>query len=159
MLPLALKSLITLLENHSKTSAKVLPAQIRFFKHWVKLTDAERLVAFKDENLLKNALVEISLMGGPNVEKFEEALLEKVKGIKTMEQANEYIKLKMKGVIRAYAIEFEELAVKALANDESRIEKIPVAENLLRRVIKSGGSGGQFKAKAHEYFKLAKAFE
>ena len=38
-------------------------------------------------------------MGGPNVEKFEGALLEKVKGAKTMEQANEYIKLKMKGVI------------------------------------------------------------
>jgi len=49
--------------------------------------------------------------------------------------------------------------VKALVNDESRIEKIPVAENLLRRIIKSGGSGEQFKAKAHEYFKLAKAFE
>lgn len=99
MLPLALKSLVSLSENHSETSAKVLPAQIRFFKHWANLTDAERLAAFKDENFLKNALVEISSMGGPNVEKFEGALLEKVKGAKTMEQANEYIKLKMKGVI------------------------------------------------------------
>jgi hypothetical protein len=84
MLPLALKSLVSLSENHSETSAKVLSAQIRFFKHWENLTDAERLAAFKDESLLKNALVEIISMGGPNVERFEGALLEKIKRAKSM---------------------------------------------------------------------------
>ena len=74
-----------------------------------------------------------------------------------MEHANEYIKLRMK--VAKAGDKFEELALKALEADPHRASKEKVAENLLKRLIKSGSEAKAFKAKAKEYFKYATAFE
>ena len=53
---------------------------------------------------------------------------------------------------------FEEIAIAALENDSNKGEKVKKAENLLRRVVKSGADGAAFKAKAKGFYKYATAF-
>ena len=55
--------------------------------------------------------------------------------------------------------QYQEIAALAIAKDEKRAGKVKAAENLLRRVIKSGSDGQAFKSKAKEIFKHATAFE
>jgi hypothetical protein len=56
------------------------------------------------------------------------------------------------------AAKFQEIAVAALENDANKAEKVKKAENLMRRVVKSGSDGAAFKAKAREVYKYATAF-
>ena len=75
----------------------------------------------------------------------------------SMEHANEYIKLKMK--VAKGQDNFEEIAIKAFEADTQRGSKVKAAENLLKRLVKSGSEGKAFKAKAKEHFKYATAFQ
>ena len=118
--------------------------KIRFFKHWLSLTEDQKLAAFKDERIYRVACLEVSAIGCPTssegIEKLAQEFLEQVRASKQMEQANEYIKLRMK-VFEAKLDTAEAIAVESLANDEKRADKVHVTENLLRRVIKSGSNG------------------
>ena len=76
---------------------------------------------------------------------------------KSIEHANEYIKLKTKVLMGVD--KFEEIAIKALESDTNRANKIHQAENLLKRLVKSGSDGKAFKARAKQEFKFATAFE
>ena len=69
---------------------------------------------------------------------------------KTVEHANEYIKLRMK-IVKG-ADKFEEIAIKALEADSQRGNKVRAVENLLKRIVKSGSDGKAFKTKAKEIF-------
>ena len=71
--------------------------------------------------------------------------------LKHLESANEYIKLRMK-VLSGVGEKFEDYAIQALAEDSERLNKVQVAENLYRRVVKSGSTGEAFKAKAKQIF-------
>ena len=53
---------------------------------------------------------------------------------------------------------FQEIALAALENDANKGEKVKKAENLLRRIVKSGSDGESFKAKAKAEYKYATAF-
>ena len=77
----------------------------------------------------------------------------------SMEHANEYIKLKMKIVKGGAPDNYEEIALKALEADSQRGSKVRAAENLLKRLIKSGSDGKAFKAKSKDYFSYSTAFE
>jgi len=78
----------------------------------------------------------------------------------SIENATEYIKLRMKFVPNPAenAAKFQEIAVAALENDTKKGEKVKKAENLMRRVVKSGSDGAVFKEKAKAQYKYASAF-
>ena len=77
-----------------------------------------------------------------------------------MEHVHEYIKTKTNLLGESgQAAKYEEAALNALNNDQKRNFKVEVAANTLRRLVKAGASGEQYKAKARELFKYAKYFE
>ena len=107
---------------------------------------------------------DIKTLGLPN--KIEDLETEAVKDLKeratkSIEHASEYIKLRNKALPNPAenAGKYQEIAVSALENDDSRVDKVKAVENLLRRVIKSGSDGQAFKAKAKTHFKHASAFQ
>lgn len=53
----------------------------------------------------------------------------------------------------------ETIAIKALDNDPQRNHKVHVAENTMRRLVKTGSKGEGYTAKAREVLKYAKGFE
>ena len=69
-----------------------------------------------------------------------------------MEHVHEYIKLQTAG-------DNEAIAIKALENDPHRNSKVHVAENTLRRLLKTGSKVDGYKTIAREVFKYAKGFE
>jgi hypothetical protein len=156
---LALKSLICLNENHA-ANPKTEVAKARFFKHWLDLSEEQRKKAIPDERLYKSALSEIASLGAPTntdgLEKVAETL--KAKAAKDITAVNEYIKLRMKIVPKA-GEKYEDLALAALTQESSPNKKIYAAENLYRRVLKSGAKGESFKAKAKELFKFSETFQ
>ena len=160
-LALALKSLICLHERHPE-SPKLLSAKVRFFKHWLSLTEEQRTKDFGDEKLYQVSLQELKSIGIPDkVEDLEKLVSEALPQAKTtIENANEYIKLRMKVVSNAAenGSKFQEIALAALENDANKGEKVKKAENLLRRIVKSGSDGESFKAKAKAEYKYATAF-
>ena len=119
--------------------------------HWAALTEEQKAAAVKDEKVEK--LKTIGLEDGLEKVAQEAAAV----ATKSIEHANEYIKLRMK--IAKAADKFEELAIKALEADTQKGEKVKAIENLLSRLVKSGSDGKAFKAKAKELFKFAPAFE
>ena len=77
-----------------------------------------------------------------------------------MEHVHEYIKTRTNLLGESgQAAKYEEAALNALNNDQKRNFKVEVAANTLRRLVKAGASGDQYKAKARELFKYAKYFE
>lgn len=70
----------------------------------------------------------------------------------SMEHVHEYIKLQATG-------DNETIAIKALENDPLRNNKVHVAENTMRRLVKTGSKADGYKIKAREVFKYAKGFE
>ena len=54
--------------------------------------------------------------------------------------------------------DFEGIALKSLQEDPHSAGKVDVAENLFRRLIKSGSTGEAFKTKAREHFKYSVVF-
>ena len=156
---LALKSLICLVERHPE-SPKIVAAKVRFFKHLLSLSEEERKKAIPDERLYSVALSEVAALAGPtNAEGLEKLAEEfKAKVAKDMAGINEYIKLRMK-VLPKGGEKYEDLAVAALSAETSPNAKIHVAENLYRRVLKTGAKGEAFKAKAKALFKYAATFQ
>lgn len=147
-MPLALKSLICLHERHGD-SPKYLPAKLRFFKHWNSLTEEQRAKEFGDDRLYQSSIQELKTIGiSDNLDKLVEEALTKAKT--SMEHATEYIKLRMKVVANSAenASKFQDLAITALENDPKKADKVKTAENLYRRIVKSGSDGAAFKAKA-----------
>ena len=140
-------------------------AKARFFTYWLTQTEEQRKALIKDDKAYAETVKEVQALGCPSnqgeVEKVAESFFERVKANKRMEDANEYIKLRMKQVPKASenAAKFEEYAVLALTGDKDRLNKVQVAENLYRRVVKSGSSGASFKAKAKELYKLSALFQ
>ena len=119
--------------------------------HWATLTEEQKAAAVKDEKVEK--VKAIGLEDGLEKVTQEAAAV----ATKSIEHANEYIKLRMK--IAKAADKFEELAIKALEADTQKGEKVKAIENLLSRLVKSGSDGKAFKAKAKELFKFAPSFE
>jgi hypothetical protein len=89
----------------------------------------------------------VAALGCPDNKEAVEKIAEEFKASIHLESANEYIKFRMK-VLKKDGEKLEDVAVQALAGDSDRANKVGVAENLLRRVIKSGSNGDAFKAKA-----------
>jgi hypothetical protein len=75
-----------------------------------------------------------------------------------MQHVHEYIKLKSK-LMADTSPDFESIAIKALENDAHRNNKVQMAENTKRRLIKTGLSAEGYKKKAREVYKYAKGFE
>ena len=149
---LALKALICLSERHAD-SAKLVPAKVRFFKHWLSLSEEQRAKEFGDDRLYQASLLEIKALGLPSkIEEVEGTIVKQMKESagKQIEHASEYIKLRNKVLPNAAenAGQYQEIAASAIAKDEKRADKVKAAENLLRRVIKSGSDGQAFKSKA-----------
>ena len=128
----------------------MLPAKIRFFKHWFSMTEEQRAKEFGDDKLYQVSLQEIKGLGLPaNVEDLEQMVAAAVAKTKTsIEHANEYIKLRMKVVTNPSenAAKYQEIAIAALESDLNKGEKVKAVENLMRRVVKSGSDGALFKA-------------
>ena len=97
------------------------------------------MLKLKDSGLFDTPLVKVS----------EEAASEATKSI---EHANEYIKLRMKVVKGGPADKYEEISIKALEGDAHRGQKVKAVENLLKRLVKAGSDGKAFRAKAKEQF-------
>jgi FKBP-type peptidyl-prolyl cis-trans isomerase len=150
------------LQERHPESPKLLPAKVRFFKHWLSLTEEQRAKEFGDERLYQVSLQELKSIGLPaKVEDVEKLVSDALPKAKTsIENANEYIKLRMKVVANAAenGAKFQEIAVAALENDTNKGEKVKKAENLLRRIVKSGSDGAAFKAMAKAQYKYATTF-
>jgi len=122
---------------------------LRFFKHWNSLTEEQRAKEFGDDRLYQSSIQELKAIGiSDNLDKLVEEALTKAKT--SMEHATEYIKLRMKVVENSAenASKFQDLAITALENDQKKADKVKTAENLYRRIVKSGSDGAAFKAKA-----------
>ena len=101
--------------------------------HWATLSEEQKVAAVKDDKVEK--LKAIGLEDGLEKVALEAAAV----AAKSIEHANEYIKLRMK-IVKA-AEKFEELAIKALEADTQKGEKVKAIENLLSRLVKSGSDG------------------
>ena len=120
---LALKSLVCLVERHTETSLqKVLAAKAAFFKHWLSLSEEQKLAAFKDQRLYQNACKEISALGCPTNQSEIESIASELHKIasNSLEAAHDYIKLRMKVLPKGGegAQQFEKLAIQAITNDQ-----------------------------------------
>ena len=148
-----------MVEKHND-SPKTEVAKARFFKHWLGLSEEDRKKAIPDEHLFKVALAEIASLGAPTnadgLEKVADAL--KAKAAKDINSVNEYIKLRMKVLPKA-GENYEDLAQTALTQESNPNKKVHAAENLYRRILKSGAKGENFKAKAKGLFKYAATFQ
>ena len=129
------------------------------------MSEEDRKKAIPDERLYKVACQEVASLGCPTnkegLEKIAEQFLAQAKASNDMRAVNEYIKLRMKVLPKESetSAKFEEYAVAALAGDSNRNNKIPLAQNLYRRLVKSGAQGLVFKEKARQYFKYANTFQ
>jgi FKBP-type peptidyl-prolyl cis-trans isomerase len=150
------------LQERHLESPKLLPAKVRFFKHWLSLTEEQLAKEFGDERLYQVSLQELKSIGLPaKVEDVEKLVSDALPKAKTsIENANEYIKLRMKVVANAAenGAKFQEIAIAALENDTNKGEKVKKAENLLRRIVKSGSDGASFKTMAKAQYKYATTF-
>ena len=132
--------------------------KVRFLKHWLAMSEDERKALIKDQKQYQQACDDVQAIYASNSDPEKIALeILKQAGDK-MESAGEYIKMRMK-VLPIAGEKYEELAVAALERDSERDNKVEVAANLMRRLLKSGGQATAFKAKAKEIFKYAKCFE
>ena len=130
-LPQAAQSLLSLATP--SPSPKYLPAKARVVAHWATLSEEQKVAAVKDDKVEK--LKAIGLEDGLEKVAQEAAAV----ATKSIEHANEYVKLRMK--IAKAADKFEELAIKALEADIKKGEKVKAIENLLSRLVKSGSDG------------------
>jgi len=74
----------------------------------------------------------------------------------SLKHANEYIKMRMKVIKGEGMIEkAEKVALQAMEKEGQSVNE---AENLYRRLIKSGNDGKAFKAKAKEIYKYSTVF-
>ena len=122
------------------------------------MNEDQRKALIKDQKQYQQACDDVQAIyaGNHDLEKIAQELLKEA-GTK-IESAAEYIKMRMK-VLPKDGEKYEELAVAALEKDSERDNKVEVAANLLRRLVKSGAQAAAFKAKAIEIFKYAKYFE
>jgi len=125
------------------------------------LSEEQRRKVVADERLNSVILSEVTSLAGPtNAEGLEKLADEfRAKIAKDMTGINEYIKLRMKVLPKPDREKFEDLAVAALSAETCPNAKIHVAENLFRRVLKTGSKGEAFKAKAKALFKYAATFQ
>ncbi len=128
-------------------SPKTLITKARVFIHLASANEEQKKSAEVDKLKL------IGLDAGAD-KVAEEA---KASATRSLEDANEYIKLRMK-VVKG-ADKFEEVAIKAFENDADRDNKVKSVENLYKRLIKSGSDANQFKGKVKEVFKYATFFD
>ncbi len=127
------------------------------------MSEEQKVAAFKDQRLYQNACKEISALGCPTNQSEIESIASELHKIasNSLEAAHDYIKLRMKVLPKGGegAQQFEKLAIQAITNDQQVQDKIETAENLFRRVLKSGSNGDTLKAKAKETLKWAAIFQ
>jgi len=137
------------------SSPKTLISKARLAVHWASLTAEQRTAATSAKDFPPEQFEKVKPVLEAKIDKVSEEA--RAAATTSMEHANEYIKLKMK-IVKG-GDNFEEIAIKALEADPLRGSKVKAAENLLKRLIKSGSEGIAFKAKAKDHFKYATAFE
>ena len=141
-------------------SPKLLPSKVCFLQHWLSLTEEQKVKYFGDDRLYQVSLQELKSLGLPPNFEDEDELATDAHAKTSIENATEFIKLRMKVVPNTAenSAKFQEIAVAALENDVKKAEKVKKAENLMRRVVKSGSDGAVFKEKAKAQYKYASAF-
>lgn len=157
---LALKSLICLVEKHP-SYAKTHSMKIRFFDHWIRLDESKRQEVVGDARLLPIIRAEIEALGCPKDAKTLEALNEDFlkANPSSIENVQEYIKVRQRFFGDKDASKFETLAVTALTGDSQKAGKVYRAADLHRRLVKAGAKGNTFKTKAREQYKHSTYFQ
>lgn len=118
---MALKSLLCLVERHP-TYHKTIPSKVKFFSHWLQLTEAQRLNEIKDERLYQVVVDEVKNLGCPASLKDLEAIAEGIlkQDRNQIENVTEYIKLSQNFFKDPQPEKFEQLTIQALSEDKDR---------------------------------------
>ncbi len=107
-------------------SPKLLPSKVCFLQHWLSLTEEQIVKGFGDDRLYQVSLQELKSLGLPPNFEDEDELATDAHAKTSIENATEFIKLRMKVVPNTAenAAKFQEIAVAALENDVKKAEKV-----------------------------------
>jgi hypothetical protein len=152
---LALNS-VTVLEEQHKSYEKGFSAKIKLFSHWIALSEEERAAALGKD--LAEFVAGIAKLGCPSSASDLKALVTAfaAQNKDSITHVHEAIKVRSKILKESANIEAEALA--ALNADPRRNFLLCKVINLHKRILKSGSSGAEFRAKAQDLFSHAKYF-
>lgn len=124
--------------------------KIRFFTHWIGMSEEQRKAAIPDERIYQSVVQEIEKIGSykdkKELENDNEDFLNS--HANQLEYVLEYIKLRMSLFEEKDGSKFEKIAITALGNDENKNSKLEVAINIHRRLLNCGSEGKEFKTAA-----------